>query len=123
MRSIEFEEDGFEFLPAAAWDASLREMQIPLPRKDASITEAVRPGVEAALSAEGLGLNQLEIPGLRRPAFGSAARSLLVAAKAASMSPWEKDDLTASGKRLKRMLRFELPRGAYATVVLRALGQ
>ena len=38
------------------------------------------------------------------------------------MSPPEPDEL-GGGTRRKRTVEFELPRGAYATVVLRGLGQ
>lgn len=92
---------------------------------------APAPGVEpcppwgealtAALAAEGLTFDALRIPGLRRPAFGAAERPLVVRAMGFDLSPPARDDL--GGKRPMRRVRFALPRGAYATVVLRALGQ
>jgi tRNA(Glu) U13 pseudouridine synthase TruD len=74
------------------------------------------------LAAEGLTIDRLRIPGLRRPAFSEAARPLFAAASGATVTASEPDYLGRAG-RLKRTLRFNLPRGAYATVLLRALGQ
>lgn len=82
------------------------------------------PWADAArsvLALEGLTLDQLVIPGLRRPAFGEAPRPLIATASEFSSTPAEPDELAPG--RLKRMLTFTLPRGAYATVVLRALGE
>jgi tRNA(Glu) U13 pseudouridine synthase TruD len=68
-------------------------------------------------------VEQLRIPGMRRPAFSDAMRPIFAAAKIANVTAPEKDDLSTSATRLKRTLQFSLPRGAYATVLLRALGQ
>lgn len=74
------------------------------------------------LAESGLTLDGLAIPGLRRPAFGVAERPLIARASGFEMGPPEPDELSAP-KRVLRRVRFQLPRGAYATVVLRALGQ
>ena len=71
---------------------------------------------------QGVEQHELRIPGLRRPVFGEAMRPLFVEARGFEIGQSEADDLGRAG-RLKRMVKFELPRGAYATVVLRALGQ
>ena len=84
---------------------------------------ALRGAAGAALASEGIDLPQLRIPGLRRPFFGETPRPLLVRAERFDLTGATTDELTPSGKRLKRVASFELPRGAYATVVLRALGQ
>lgn len=88
-------------------------------------TELVAPwGVEAAavLEEEGIRQEDLGIPGFRRPYFGEANRALFVIAEGFEMTPPEQDEM-GSPKAHKRTLRFALGRGAYATVVLRALGQ
>lgn len=72
------------------------------------------------LASEGLADVELTIPGLRRPRFGSAPRALAVCATAWRLGHPEPDEY--SPRSLKRVVEFELPRGAYATVVLRALG-
>ena len=63
------------------------------------------------------------IPGLRRPFFGEAPRSLFVRVEGFAQEKPVPDSFDRTGKRFARTLRFSLPRGAYATVVLRALGQ
>lgn len=75
------------------------------------------------LREENLAVGDLRIPGLRRPFFGEAMRPLFTRASAFSMSAPRKDDLSGDPRRLARLVSFELPRGSYATVVLRALGQ
>ena len=75
-----------------------------------------------AIAEEGITLADLRIPGLRRPFFGEADRPLLIPAERFNLTPLEHDEFSTS-KRLKRTVSFELGRGSYATVVLRALGQ
>lgn len=89
-------------------------------------TEPREPWKHAAieiLKAEGLTIDSLRIPGLRRPFFGEAPRPLFTRASEFSMSSPKRDELSGDPKRLARLVSFELPRGSYATVVLRALGQ
>lgn len=91
----------------------------------APTTQPVPPWGEAAnhaLAEHKLQLGDLQIPGLRRPAFCEADRPLFVHADQFQLNTPERDVLS-TGKRLKVRLDFELPRGAYATVLLRALGQ
>jgi tRNA(Glu) U13 pseudouridine synthase TruD len=68
-------------------------------------------------------MENLVIPGLRRPFFGESERSLFVRAEGFEQDRPVPDTFDRTGKRFARTLRFSLPRGAYATVVLRALGQ
>lgn len=96
-------------------DAALR---MGGPDHAARVCSAVRD----ALRAEGLDPGDLRIPGLDRPYFGGAWRPLAVRAERFSVSKAERDEL-ARGERVRRTVSFELPRGAYATVVMRALGQ
>lgn len=110
------------FAPAAAVAPELLEVRIPLL---APKSELVGPWAQAAaqvLADEKLAVADLKIPGIRRPYFGEALRPWFVTAENVEMAAPEADDL-AKGSRLKRVIRFDLPRGAYATVVLRALGQ
>ncbi len=79
--------------------------------------------IREVLAAEGIELSKLRVPGLRKPFFGEAPRPLFVRAAAFSISQPEPDELSSRQDKLKRTVRFDLPRGAYATVVLRALGQ
>lgn len=109
------------FPGAAQLPSTWRDLEIPTLAPEVAAVAPWADAVTAVLADEGLTLAQLEIPGLRRPAFRAAPRPLVVSAAAFELLPAESDEL--SPKRLKRTLRFDLPRGAYATIVLRALGQ
>lgn len=75
------------------------------------------------MQRENLSLSLLKVPGLRRPSFDNFTRPLFVRAHDFTISPPEIDDADTPKKKHKRTLRFTLPRGAYATVLLRMLGQ
>lgn len=111
------------FPRAAAVDEPWRELDMPIPGRSTAARGPWGDAMLGALRDEGLSFADLRIPGLRRPFFGEAPRPLFVRATAFTLSPGEPDELTPGGKRLKRTVSFHLPRGAYATVVLRALGQ
>lgn len=107
------------FIPARGIDPATESLDFPLPSPTLSLAPPWDRPMADALAAEGITLAALRIPGLSRPDFGAASRRFILSASAFSMHPPERDELSG---RLKRTLRFELPRGAYATVVLRALG-
>ena len=111
------------FPAAGAVGAEWRDLVVPLLAPKSQLVEPWAGAAGAALASEGIDLPQLRIPGLRRPFFGETPRPLLVRAERFDLTGATTDELTPSGKRLKRVASFELPRGAYATVVLRALGQ
>ena len=113
------------FVPAKHLPTAWSSLLLPLPSPEAAAHIAAFPALDDVLRAEGLRFDQLIIPNVRRPAFGPADRPLVVNASNFSMSAAEKDELASerSPKHLKRRLDFDLPRGAYATVVLRALGE
>jgi tRNA pseudouridine13 synthase len=113
------------FMPARHLPPDWESVSVPLPSPDVGVRPASAVAMDDAMREEGLRLDQLVIPGLRRPVFGTADRPLLVNADDFSMSSAEKDELASerSPKHLKRRIEFTLPRGAYATVVLRALGE
>jgi len=104
-----------------AWSACI----MPVLAKGSELAEPWGTFASEALAAEGITLEQLTIPGLRRPFFGEANRPLFVDATDFALGAWEPDEEASenSSKGLKRHVAFDLPRGAYATVVLRALGQ
>jgi tRNA pseudouridine13 synthase len=81
----------------------------------------VRAAIAESLRAENVHADDLRIPGLDRPFFGAAWRPLAVRVERFAISKTERDEL-ATGDRMRRTVTFDLPRGAYATVVLRALG-
>ncbi|MCA8912533.1 MAG: tRNA pseudouridine(13) synthase TruD [Planctomycetes bacterium] len=75
--------------------------------------------VEAVLDSEGIELEQLRLDGLERTGFSSATRrALMQPAKLEAIGP-EPDDLNET--RSKLTVKFELPRGCFATIVTRRL--
>jgi len=102
---------------AAAW----RSLKLPMLSPEVELAGAWASAARAELAADGLALTDLRVPGLRRPAFGSAMRPMLAAATNVVIDDVIADEFNP--KRLARTLRFDLPRGAYATVLLRALGE
>jgi tRNA pseudouridine13 synthase len=109
------------FPNAADVTARLRDARVPMPSPDLppSFPDADlwSDPLHAALAGEHLTLAQLTIPGLRRPSFDHFDRPLFV----------EAQNFTATAPigtpRLTTTLAFNLPSGAYATNVLRAMGQ
>jgi tRNA pseudouridine13 synthase len=99
-----------------------REANLPVLGPKSVLAEPWAAAATDVLAEEGIQLDELRIPGIRRPYFGEADRPLFAVADRFELTPTEPDDLGGK-KRLKRTVRFDLGRGAYATVVLRALGQ
>lgn len=108
------------FPRASRVSVPMRSVELPMPAPGTRAVKPWRRAAEQVMAEEGIGFGSLAIPGLRRPAFGEAWRALFVLAERFVMEQAEADELAAG---LKRVVRFELPRGAYATVVLRALGE
>lgn len=87
----------------------------------------VEPWAAAAsqvLADERLDPQSMRIPGLRRPSFGVVQRPLFMRVSDVVLSAPFPDELAPprSAKPLAVRLSFTLPRGSYATVLLRALG-
>lgn len=111
------------FVPASAVKEEWRSLDMPLLASSTSLVEPWAATVRAALQEEKITLDQLKIPGLRRPFFGEAPRTMFVRAERFLAQGTEPDELEDRPHRLKRTLSFDLSRGSYATVILRALGQ
>lgn len=94
---------------------------VPMLAPDVSLRGPWAAAARAELAIDRLELDQLRLPGLRRPAFGTSLRPLVATADALEIDDAEAD--VFAPKRLARRVRFTLPRGAYATVLLMALGQ
>ncbi|MDX2132836.1 MAG: tRNA pseudouridine(13) synthase TruD [Planctomycetota bacterium] len=108
------------FAPADRLRA-LAGVHMPMPAPGVEARDAWGGALTRSVAEAGLTMSELRIPGMRRPAFGGVDRALVARAAGFAMSEPTPDDLTP--RRLKRTLSFTLPRAAYATVVLRALGQ
>jgi tRNA pseudouridine13 synthase len=99
------------------WD---REMVIPLPNHRAVYGEpGLGKAVTQVLEDEGLALNDLKARILKRAYLTKGKRSLLLFPEGFSVSEPEPDE--RYGNRTKLTLGFSLPRGSYATLVIKAL--
>ena len=101
----------------------LTGLMIPLLAHNTALEEPWKVAAEEILKSEGITVSELKIPGVRRPFFGEEPRAFMVEAEEFSLGQPEKDDSANDPKRRKRRISFLLPRGCYATVLLRALGQ
>lgn len=110
---------------AKAISDDARSLHIPTPASGMTFREPWAPFARRVLADENLPHDGPKLPRDLKgmcPDFGPADRPLFAVASAFEMSKPEPDDLSRPG-RFKRTLRFDLPRGSYATVVLRALGE
>lgn len=111
------------FPDASAVSSELADLDLPVLGHRSSLHAPWDTAAQDVLAAEGISTDQLVIPGLRRPAFREVLRPLFVAARSFHMGNPQPDELIEGARRFKRTVSFALRRGAYATVVLRALGQ
>jgi tRNA pseudouridine13 synthase len=110
---------GWQKLPLREW----MQAEVPMPSPSARGPDVWMRAMAHALGECNLKQEQLQIPGLRRPRFGDAPRPFAVQVRDVNISRAESDECDPRRKHLRITLAFSLPRGAYATVVLRALGQ
>ncbi len=91
---------------------------LPLPsaRVKPEPTAAWFPLAEEVLRAEGMTLAELKIKGMQKPFFSKGDRAGCV--RPANLSHAAETDDLNSGKR-KLTLRFDLPRGSYATMLVK----
>ena len=107
------------FVAAGAVGPELAGLVVPLAGPQTKLRPPWSHALRAVMERERLRLSELPIPGLRRPFFGEAERTLFADAEGFAISPPQAE---RKGQ-LRRTLRFRLPRGAYATVLLAAMGQ
>jgi tRNA pseudouridine13 synthase len=110
------------FAPASTVHAPWRNLDLPLLARNSDLLDPWKETYERVLASESVTVADLRVKGLKRPFFGEAQRKLFVEVMNWSLTKPEADELSKGGLR-KRTASFDLPRGAYATVVLRALGQ
>ncbi len=111
------------FIPASAISEDIRTLDMPILAAGTTLQQPWANAAREVFKEAGLTQDQLKIPGLRRPFFGEAPRQLFIRAERYVVGEPEPDELDDRPKRLKRTVSFDLPRGSYATIVLRALGQ
>jgi tRNA pseudouridine13 synthase len=74
--------------------------------------------VEVVLKAEGLALAELKVKGMQKPFFSKGDRAACVRTENLSHTS-ELDELNKG--RSKMTLRFDLPRGCYATILVKRI--
>jgi tRNA pseudouridine13 synthase len=112
------------FPRAAAITPAFLAFPIAMPSPRAQYHECLSEIVAGALEEEGVTLETLRIPGFARPYFGGGDRAFIATARSVSIGEPVRDEFAGGGPaNLACTISFELPRGSYATVLLRALGQ
>jgi tRNA pseudouridine13 synthase len=98
---------------------ALRAASLPLPSSRAIFREeSQRRLAEEVLGSSGLMLDQLRVKYPKDCFFSRGERKVLVTAAISAASP-EPDDVFPGRRKLR--LEFELPRGSYATIVIKRL--
>lgn len=99
----------------------LRDLVVPLIDKHVDFAPGgLERTVAGLLTEEGVERSQFGLKGIRNAFFKSAPRKVVVVPEDFEIDPPETDDANAGKKKIA--LRFSLPPGSYATVLLRRLG-
>jgi tRNA pseudouridine13 synthase len=100
----------------AAWEA----LSLPLPSARVKPTPDAPwlPIVEEVLKAEGLTLAELKVKGMQKPFFSKGDRAACVRPENLSAAG-EADELNKGRRKL--VLKFDLPRGSYATMLVKRI--
>jgi tRNA pseudouridine13 synthase len=100
----------------AEWD----QLSLPLPSARLKLDpEAAWAGVVTAVMAdEGIPLEEMRIKGMQKPFFSKGERVVKIAVGDLT---WKAGDDELNRERRKLVFRFELPRGAYATMLVKRL--
>jgi tRNA pseudouridine13 synthase len=104
----------------ASQRAELAGLLLPLPsaRLKLAPEDPLRPLVEAVMAEEGLQLEEMKIKGLRQPFFSRGERPALCLP--ASLEYASEPDERHAGRQ-KLQLGFDLPRGSYATLIVKRI--
>jgi tRNA pseudouridine13 synthase len=104
----------------AARQAELAALQLPLPSARLKMDESdpLYPLMREVLAAEALELHDLQVRGIRELFFSRGERAALAVPHGLTAECAD-DELHA--RRLKAVLAFDLPRGCYATLIVKAV--
>ena len=111
------------FPSSEAVSAEMAQLNLPLLARKTVLAEPWKECAEEVLKEEGIEVFELHIQGVRRPFFGEEPRALFFTAEDFVLTHPQADESAKDKRRRKRTLTFSLPRGSYATVLLRALSQ
>ncbi|MCZ7605422.1 MAG: tRNA pseudouridine(13) synthase TruD [Planctomycetota bacterium] len=102
--------------------ARWRAVELPLPGPGTRLREFpdAAPHLQAVLDAEGITLEQLSLPELERTGFKASARKALLWPKGLELGEPQPDELNPGAKKV--VVKFELGRGSFGTMVTRRLG-
>jgi len=112
----------YEFFDTLPQDVSVRiaSTMLPVPGHDSVVNdESVREVLRGVLADEGIGLADLRVRQMRRIVVHGVQRRALVFPEDLNASDFEDDELYP-GKR-KATVRFFLPRGSYATILIKRI--
>jgi tRNA pseudouridine13 synthase len=122
LTSVRYSRGTFLFPRGLSADAAeaLRAQQLPVPGHDTVCgNEQVQRILDAVLSEEGIALSDLKVRQMRRIRVGGVQRAALSIPEDLEVRAAEPDDLYPG--KLKSSLRFFLPRGSYATLLIKRL--
>ncbi len=112
------------FPEAAAIPDDLLDLNLPVLGRRTGLVAPWKDAAQRVLADEGIeNVEALHIRGLDKPWFGEVPRKLFMTAERFQVSDPEPDEEQPKARRFKVTTSFTLPRGGYATVLLRALGQ
>jgi tRNA pseudouridine13 synthase len=100
----------------ADWRA--RELPLPSARTKIPDDDPIKPFVDGVLAEEGLTLKGMQVRGIRELFFSKGGRPAFLVAS--NVTGAVADDETRAGKK-KLSMGFELPRGCYATLIVKRI--
>src|SRR5439155_25667012 len=104
----------------AALAGRLRGLSVPLLGPESTFDDPdVKAAVERALETEAITVDKLKLPESTGGFFRHEPRALVVHPRRLQAGPPEPDELNEG--RSKLLLQFELPRGAYGTLVVKRI--
>ena len=104
--------------PEQMADWRTRELPLPSARTKIPDDDPIKPFVDGVLAEEGLTLKQMQVRGIRELFFSKGGRPAFL--MASNVTGEVADDETRAGKK-KLSLGFELPRGCYATLIVKRI--
>ena len=104
--------------PEQVADWRVRELPLPSARTKVGDDDPIKPFVDGVLAEEGLTLKGMQVRGIRELFFSKGGRPAFLIAS--NVTGAVADDETRPGKK-KLSMGFELPRGCYATLIVKRI--